>query len=415
MNRLLRLCFVELIAACLAIAFLHAPGTFDDFAFVLWAKTLNAAGPFAGYAVVARSYLDYPPIGLLLMWLPIHLAVLFNVSDLLSFKLSLAIFTLLSAQIVLFRARPPEEALLLMLVATPFGLILGYTDIMYLPFLLTALYAAESGEFAMAGFALALATLVKFQPFILTPLFLLAAFQQRRSLRQFARVLAPTLILVLAICLLFGAKTMFNAFLAATQVDYLSGQGANAAWLISYALELLHWHGLALQPDGAIAIIQPSQSAAPIGDIMGVLRALFYLLFAVSLGIYGFGRKTPQAFLIGALACAMTQFTWNNGVHENHFFVPMVAGFVCWQAKIIDHCLFAGLAVVAVLNIILFYGFDGFFNFTIIAGTDPTALLAAAEILLYVMVLDLQVRTSLGGWGAATSRGAGLLRARQPA
>ncbi len=399
MNALLRLCFVELIGVCLVMAFINAPGTFDDYAFVQWAKTLNAAGPFAGYGVLShRADLDYPPVGLVLMWLPIHLGQVFGVSDLVSFKAPIAIFTFLAGQVALLRKRRPDEALVLMLIAAPFGLVLGYTDVMYLPFLLAALYAGQAGKFGWAGLALAVASLIKWQPIILGPIFLVAAFRCRQSLRDFAWVLVPTAVLVLVVFLLFGPRIVFGVFLTATQEDYLSGQGANAAWLISYILEVLRWDGLGLQPDGAVAIIRAHFSMSAVGAVMGVLRVVFYGLFFGSVGIYAFGRKTTDGFLIGALACALSQFTWNTGVHENHLFVSMIVGFACWQAEIIDGFLFCGLAVISVLNILLFYGFDGSFNFTNFVGFDATVILAVGEMLLYFMVLDVQVRVSFGGW-----------------
>jgi hypothetical protein len=394
---------MALLAACLLIAFISAPGTFDDYAFIEWAKLLNAPGPFAGYRLLGQKVdLDYPPIGVSLMWLSLRLGHAAGWSDLLSFKAPLAMLSCAGALIAGVRGHAPLDALILLLIVTPFGLILGYTDVTYLPFLLIAFYAAESGDFAVAGAALAFAAFIKWQAILLAPIFLIAAVSHTRSVRDFCIVALPTIILVVAVLAAFDPATVCHVLLTATSENYFGGQGVNAAWLLSWVFEVLHVGGLDVQPNGAIAILFTPSPVAAVNVAATALRVVFYVLFVASLGIYIAGRKTRDALLASALACALAQFTWNTGVHENHLFVSLIAAFAAWQARVLDHFTFAAIAVIATLNVMLFYGFGDGFNFVDLGGIDATVCLAAAELLVYGMVLKLQLDTCLGPDGGTS-------------
>jgi hypothetical protein len=393
-----RILLVGLIAASLVTALVKAPGTFDDYAFVQWGKTLVLDGPFEGYGLLRhQTELNYPPLGLFIIWLSLVAGHAAGLSDLLSFKLPLAMGGLAAIPVAWWCNRSADEALLLTLIITPFGLILGYTDVVYLSFLLAALYAGAAARFAVAGLALAVAALIKWQPIVLAPIFLLAAFRARRSFWDLGVILAPTAVLVGLVLAVFGPVACFDVFITATKDEYVSGQGANAGWLLSYVFEVLHVDGLRLQPNGMVAILQTPSPAAVVAWAMLGLRIVFYLLFAASLGIYMAGRRTGAAFLTSALSCCVVQFSWNSGVHENHFFPSMVIAFAGWQMGVVDRFVFAAVAAVAVLNVMLFYGLGDGFSFGDLAGFDGTVLLAAAELVLFGLVFELQIRTCLGG------------------
>jgi hypothetical protein len=307
----------------------------------------------------------------------------------------LAILTLVAAIISFACRRAPLDALLLLVLVTPFSLILGYTDVTYLPFLLIAFYAAGAKRFAIAGLGLALAAFLKWQPIILAPIFLAAAVRTAPSPRQLALIILPTAILVVCVLAAFGPATVSNVLLSATSENYFGGQGVNAAWLISYLFEIFNVGGQHVQPNGTVAILFTPSPVAAISVAATGLQIIFYALFIATLGIYIAGRKTTDAFLISALSCALAEFTWNTGVHENHLFVSLVAAFVAWQARALDDFTFAAVGAIAVLNVLLFYGMGDGFNFSNLLGIDGTAFLAAAEILVYAVVLNLQIRTCI--------------------
>jgi hypothetical protein len=396
MTQAARILIVALFAAALVAAFAAAPGTFDDYAFIEWAKIFNQPGSPAGYRLLAhRVHLDYPPLGVGLMWLSLRVGDVFGLPDLTAFKASLVMFATAGALVAFGRRRAPLDALLLLLIATLYGLILGYTDVAYLPFLLIALYAAGSERFALAGLALALSAFIKWQPIILAPIFLAAAIQHAKAPLACIRIVLPAAILVAIVLLAFGPATVTHVLFAATSDPYLGGQGVNAAWLLSDLFEVFHVGGAQLQSSGAVSILSVFSPNAAVQWAATAFRLLFYGLFIATLGIYIAGRKTRTAFLVSALSCAMVQFTWNTGVHENHLFVSFVAAFAAWQARALDDFTFAAIATIAGLNVFLFYGAGDGFNFSNFAGIDGTAFLAAAELLIYGLVVHRQLRLCL--------------------
>jgi len=391
---LLRPAIVALIAAALIIAFTNAPGTFDDYAFIAWAKFLLPPGPFAGYAQLSRvTDLDYPPIGITIMWATIKLGHHFAWPELQSFKLPLVMMTLASPLVAYTRTRAAEHALILLLVITPFGLILGYTDVTYLPFLLAAFYLAERQIFWAAGLFLALCAFIKWQPIIFAPIFLIAAWRHAPAPKEFVKLAAPTTIFVIAVLLLYNPATVIHVLFTATSDNEFSAQGVNLAWLLSALFECFHLGGLTLQPNGAITLLTTPSPAAAVNIAMTTLRYVFYAVFLAHLVIYALGQKSKAAFLISATACAAAQFTFNTGVHENHFFVTLIAAFAAWQAKALNDFTFAACAAIALLNILFFYGFGDGFNFSNFADIDSTIFLALAEILTYLLILRNQLQT----------------------
>jgi len=391
-----------LFAGCLVTAFTMAPGTFDDYAFVQWGKTLNQPGPFAGYDVLRhQTELDYPPLGIFITWMSLHFGQLVGLSELMSFKLPLALCSLAGGVIAMWRRCAPMDGVVLMLLITPFGLVLGYTDVVYLPFLLIALYAAERETFWLAGAALTIAALIKWQPILLAPVFLIGAFARRAGLKQFGLVLLPSGVIVLAVLALFGPVVCADVFLSATHDPYLGGQGANFGWLLSYGMEALHLDGLQLQANGDVSLLSVDRHFPVIAAGMLFTRILFYSVMVICLGIYVAGRKTSRAFMISALCCCLVQFTWNSGVHENHLFPSMIVGFAAWQMGVIDGFLFLSIAVIAVLNVMLFYGFGDGFNFSDLGHFDATVFLGCAEVLVFFIVVCLQWRICLGARGGA--------------
>jgi len=385
-----------LFAASLIIAFTNAPGTFDDYAFIEWANFLDQHGIRAGYTQLCQQAdLDYPPLGVTLMTLSLRLGHAFGWPEQQSFKLPLVVGSFLGPLVAFWRHRAVEDAILLLLVITPYGLVLGGTDVVYLPFLLFAFYAAEAENFGLAGFCLAVACILKWQPIIFAPIFLIAGIRHAKNFRHLTKICLPTVILVVLVLAFYTPATVFDVFYKATADYELSGQGLNFAWILSFIFESLHLGGLTFQPNGAINMLPVPSPAQAVNISMIVLRYLFYAVFVVHLVIYAVGRQTKDALLIGALACAVSQFTWNTGVHEDHFFVSFIAAFAAWQSKVIDNFLFTTAATIAALSEFLFYGFGDGFNFGNLFGQDCTLFVALAEVCFYGLVVASQLRISL--------------------
>lgn len=391
-RRVARLALALLLAAGLSIGLAHAPGTSDVLWSLQWARNLDPSGPFAGYRSIA---LDYPPLCLFVMWLSLHIGAACGLSEQLSLTMPAVIFGLIGSAIVLVQERSLEPALLLFLIVSPFSLLLGYYDVIYLPFLLLALYAADRQRWGAAGAALALAALIKWQPVILAPVFVIGALRSMKSFRQTALTALPALLIVAAVAAAFGPVAVLTAFRRATWDASLSGQGPNVGWIVSYGLEALNIGGLRLGADGAVAVLQRGAGMPTVLTAMAVLRGLFYLFTIASIGIYALGRPTRRAFMMTALAAGLVQFTLNTGVHENHLFVPMAVAFVAWNLGMLDDFVFLATAALAIVDVLMFYGFGSGMGFSRVFGIDATVALATAELVLFALVFALQIWTCL--------------------
>jgi hypothetical protein len=322
-----------------------------------------------------------------------------GLSVVLSYKTGVALFTLASVLLALGRERSIERAGLLFMLTAPFGLLLGYYDVIYLPFLLIALWYAMDGRWGLAGAALAIAGLVKWQPLILAPVFGLGMLRASRPLPRVLRDAAPALIVVAIVLGLFGLEPTWQAFRMALHDGYLSGQAVNAGWFVSWVLEAAGFGGHHLMPDGSVNTIFQDTGAAnpalgPDAIARTALRMIFWGSYLSVLVVFVSGRATPAAFIRAALAASLAQFTWNAGVHENHLFVPMIVAYVGWAAGAVPLFYVWAIASLAVFNMVAFYGTSDGPGFSRVAGIDGTVLLAASSMILFFLVCSLQWRAS---------------------
>ncbi len=408
-ERVARQAVFGLIIVGMTLCLVRDPGTGDVAFSISWITRMPPVGPFAGYGRIVPVHdlgVNYPPLSILAMWASLRLGALAGLSAVLSYKSGIALFTLASVLLVLRRERSIERAGLLFVLTAPFGLLLGYYDIVYLPFLLIALWSGMDGRWGLAGANLAVASLVKWQPLILAPLFAIGMLRASRSLPRLARDAVPALLVVAAVLGLFGLEPTWQAFRMALHDGYLSGQAVNGGWFVSWMLEAAQYGGHHLTPDGGVdTIFQDAGAAIPVqGPEMIVrtgLRMLFWCCYAAVMAVFVSGRATPAAFIRSALAASLAQFTWNAGVHENHLFVPMIVAYAGWAVEAVPLFYVWAIASLAVFNMIAFYGTGGGLGFSRVAGTDGTVLLAASSMILFFLVCSLQWKASRSGGSSA--------------
>jgi hypothetical protein len=400
-----RLAVFGLIIAGMTLCLVRDPGTGDVTFSISWITRMPPVGPFAGYArivPVPDLGVNYPPLSILAMWASLRLGAMAGLSQVLSYKTGVALFTLASVLLVLARERSIERAGLLFVLTAPFGLLLGYYDVVYLPFLLIALWSAMAGSWRSAGAALAIASLVKWQPLILAPVFAVGLLRASRSWPRVARDAAPALLVVAVVLGLFGLQPIWQAFRMALNDGYLSGQAVNAGWLVSWVLEAAQYAGHHLMPDASVdTIFHDAGAANPVQGpgmmVRTALRTLFWASYGVVMVVFASAMATPAAFIRAALAASLAQFTWNAGVHENHLFVPMIVAYVGWAAEAVPLFYLWTIASLAVFNMIAFYGTGGGLGFSRVAGIDGTVLLAASSMILFLLVCSLQWKASRSG------------------
>ncbi len=339
-------------------------------------------GPFAGYAAIA----DYPPLGPFLLWLAVSIGRSVELPDFVALKLAIGLFQMASALIVLVRYRSWMAACLLWLLITPFGLLLGYLDAFYLPFVLLAVFAMEHRQFALGGVLLAIAGLIKWQPVVLAPVILIYALDGRWSARTLGWV-APTAICVPLIVAVFGPAATAHAFLGAADDPYFSGQAFNLDWIVTGWLEMRHATGVELLHGNTIVAMS---ALNPSWRILS--RDLFWLAYLGALAIFAVGRRDRLTLLLALTTCEAAQFTFNTGVHENHMFLVMCLAFVACYGGALSQFYLTTISALAVSNVLFFYGLNVGSGAPAAVGTVLLSALNVIVCLILVCLLGVSCR-----------------------
>jgi hypothetical protein len=355
---------IVLLALGLSAVTFSYPGTPDVGDFLRWSGALQSQGPRAGYAAIA----DYPPLGPLLLWAATSAGRVFGLGDFSAIKLAIDLFQAASAIIAGIRFRSWVAAGLLWVLITPFGALLGYIDVFYLPFILLGVFALERDRFALAGLLFAAAGLIKWQPIVVAPVILVYAVSRAAGARKLFWML-PAALFVVAVVLGFGVAPCWRALGGATGDRLFSGQAFNLDWILTYALEAWRVDGLHFA-GGTMKFI----TALP-PPWYGLSRALFWLVYAANLAIFGLRRKTADTLLLALAAAEAINFTFNTGVHENHAFLEMIFVFAAVFAGALPPLYLMLAAALAISNILCFYGLDVVHGAAASAGTVILSML----------------------------------------
>jgi hypothetical protein len=306
----------------------------------------------------------YPPGTFLWLYAVVQAAPLLGVGHFLALKLSLAFAVALTSLLLLFWTRDLTLALACFVSLALNAVALGYTDAHFAPPLLLSLLALQRGRRAVSGALLAASFLVKWQPLILAPFFVLfVAADGDRSLRPaLARLLAFGAggLGVVALALAAFGSGVFATLRDALTHAYLSGNALNVNWIYTWMLHVLRpeeFGPLALGP----AALRHERLLIATADPLLILPQR--LLFAACY-VYGLSRLARpgagfadfvRAAALGFLAYCMLA----TGVHENHFFAALLLLALLAGLERASWPLFVAWAVAANLNLWTFYGLRG--------------------------------------------------------
>jgi hypothetical protein len=373
------------VASLAWLTLLRAHGTEDVQTWRAWMDLLSERGLVQGFA---ESGGIYPPGTFVWLYGVIRAAALFGLPRFLALKLSLALALALTSALLWSFTRDVTLALATFLALTWNGIALGYTDAHFAPALVLSLWALARGRPALSGALLALAFLVKWQPLIVAPFFVLwvAADGDRAfgpSLRRVASFLAGCLGVVALAFAAFG-PTLVASLRDALTHNYLSGNALNVNWILGYVLHLLRPDAFGAPVGGPAALRHESLLISTTDPLLilpqRVLFAACYLWSLVRMTRPGarfrdFARQT----LLGFLAYCMLA----TGVHENHFFLALVLAAVLAGVDATGWPLFLAWAVAANLNLWLFYGLSGRPP-QIASDVEVSLVLAACNVALFV-------------------------------
>jgi hypothetical protein len=378
-----------------ALTLVQSPGTPDLGTYWLsWTDTLLRYGPIEGYAGLGS---DYPPLASLLLYVAgaIGSRTLSGPEyAFLSLKLMLLLFWIATVYIV-WRLIPPRASRVmdtgligasLLLNAVP----LGYLDILMAPAFLLAVGCLVRMEravvprerlLAAAAFAVcfSLAMWTKWQPLIVLPF--VAVFVFKRGKPERHGMVWGMLLFAALIAAVYSGQPLL-ALRRATQHSALSAQALNLNWIVQYVLVWLN-PGLPgnLDAEGQTLIVYTPRA----------LRWACMLLLAVSYGVclvtYARRGRTLADLLTFAFAGFLCYLNFNRGVHENHLFVATMILAALLVLEPARRSLFVFWAVLANLNLVLFYGISGTgLGLSRTVSVDATLLFAALEVVAFVSI-----------------------------
>jgi hypothetical protein len=347
--------------ALASLLLLRAPGTEDVEMWRLWMSQLAEHGLVEGFA---RSGGIYPPGTFVWLFAVIKSASLLGIGHFLALKLSLTLALALTAAVLWAWTRDLSLALACFLSLALNAVALGYTDAHFAPPLMLSLYALARGFTATSGALLAASFLVKWQPLILAPFFVvwLAADGDRAfwpALRRVLRFVAGCASVVALAFAGFGATLLLTLRDALTH-NYLSGNALNVNWIYTWLLHVLRPETFGPLTSGPAALRSEALLIATADPLLILPQRL---LFA-GCYVYCLARLARpgarfsdfvQASAFGFLAYCMLA----TGVHENHFFAALLLLALLAGLERARWPLFLAWAVAANLNLWTFYGLRG--------------------------------------------------------
>jgi hypothetical protein len=387
---------LTVLAILLAVLWLPAPGTTDVPIFLRWAAaTANGVrGSYATFFVYG-----YPPLGFVFLRGAVWIAEALKADLFTGYKLSLLFSLVLTGGLFWLWTRNFYLSLGLFLALVPNSMTYGYTDIYFAAFLVGALWALYQNKLVLFIVLYCGACLVKWQPLVLAPFLAIylvgmpASGDWRQAVvkRLGWRVILPAALMALGTWAIFG-KDVVDALAIGLTNNFLSGNALNLNWIVTFGIRTLNPNWFGGLSGGLIVPIDTPDWHALLWS-----KILFWLLFIPSGLAFALSKKSFDDLIRFGLCGYLTYFMLNTGTHENHLFLAvLLAGVLAWRQR--EHLLtFAIWALVANINLFVFYGADGSgLTFSRVVGVDITLLLAVVFVALFVVYYYEVVVVGLG-------------------
>ena len=338
--------YVVLTTTLIAV-FLTTPGTSD---MEIWKTWKNDASSLGLRSSFRSTPADYPPVSrLILHFWP-------GPASRTSIKTLLLCF-LVSSALVIFIATKRKTSFywsIGLLAVSSVGL--GYLDILYAPFVVIAVVSLQNGRLRTFGLTSSIATLIKWQPLIVMPIFFLYLlrtndhqFRQISPSKRIIRALWPFLSAWALAVLFFGLSPIrvsrFNAF----NNSYLSGNALNLPWVFGAIQQGLSGD---LTFKALLKDEVPTFVVTSTNFIAKTISAALLILFLRYI-------RTLEDALLASIGLITIYFMFSTGVHENHLFIASLISILClfWYKS--DRLIHIQIIFLSNLNLIFFYGPTG--------------------------------------------------------
>lgn len=341
-------------------------GTFDVTAWIRSAGITNNIGLVKGYYIYS---LFYPPLATVILWFfgklsgigwypswvkAYPVAQQIGISYI-PFKLAVLVFLYLTAAVIFWflvkhKSLNPKRAVLYssIIYLNPVyilsGPILGYIDIFFAPFLLSAFFTIESGYPYLAGLLLGTSFSIKLLPLLALPAFLayFIHFDLKKKnlnikIKPIIYFILGTLTVVLPLIFIFGygpVKKVFDVSLL--YKIYLSNDATNLNFILKTIL---------------------NTNTTPQVWIY-LSRLIFYtvsLAFLIKLII---SKRSIELLYKAVIGILLAYYVIVTGAHENHLFPAVAAatGLIVSSFSKDNLKIFINISLIFFLNLLVFYG-----------------------------------------------------------
>ena len=364
----------------------NSPGCGDVQHWLNWVRAVNEYGIIKGYAVDLDVY---PPLGSLFVNISSWISTSIGLSVFEGIKLSMYFYLFLTLIIIYLVTKNYYLTIIsyFLLVINSIGLV--YLDIYFTPFLILSLYFLKKKNILLTTIFFSIASMIKMQVIILMPFFVLQIFNinSMGGLKHIdykkiiLNCILPYSLIFLTILYIYGTHFLL-AFKGAYNENLLSGDAANAGWIVTYFL-----HYLFPAKFGAL-----EANRHMIRYITGdnVFLHLFKYIFIASyaflfLKYFKLKEKTFEKFLLYATAAFLSYFMLNKGVHENHLHVAVILLILLYaeDKKYLTDMLIWG--IIFNINLVIFFGFRGHnvISHRVIGHLDITLLFSILSVVIY--------------------------------
>ncbi|WP_159011113.1 hypothetical protein [Bradyrhizobium sp. S69] len=362
------LTYVTIASSTLSFFLPRSSSKIWDFHWGPWIRTFQQHGLVGGFYAVNDVY---PPL---------TFSLLAFVSTLpgdtyLNFKLAQILFTFASALLILVWRRNIVLAVGAYLALVPNSIIFDSVDIFFTPFLIGALIAASKRRWAWFSALYVAACLVKFQPVVLAPFFLIWAVRDLQRWRTWLLLVVPACLVLLPVVVVFGPQfpgALFRAFGASS---FFSGDAYNLNWLTGSI------YGLANFPDATAFSLMPIMTDPRIPRAMWRIAQLTsYASFIFIVALSYFSPRSPTNLFMFCGFGMLSYFMLHTEVHENHLHIVVVcfAVLAAVSPRHIPTFLFwSGAQAVNLMQI-----FTGWTR--TVAGLEWTLLISIFNVIMFI-------------------------------
>jgi len=385
-----------MLTVILSLMMVRSPGTGDVASFLGWTEAVYQNGLVDGYSKVADGY---PPLSFTILYVARAFGNAVGLSPLISFKVMILTFQLVSTGIVLLLCGSYWIAAAFNGSILLSGVGLGYMDVCVAPFLITAFWSFRFRHHVLGTALYLIACLIKWQfvlvaPFLAVYLFEISDWRSLRitiGTRLFWHLGVLVAVAIVLLTLFFGLEPARSLGRVIMKPDFFSGNALNLPWDAGFFYRFIY-HTPNGWRDGLI-------------PLYGYSRHFIYLLpFRIMFGIvYGLvlvrairTEKRFQYCLLFSIVGYVTYAILNLNVHENHLFVAVVLSYILMFHKYTpEHrAITIILAAMFNVNLFVFYGVTGTELQSRVVGIDLSVILAMLYTVTWLLL-------AVYAWGAA--------------